>query len=166
MIKSGKKKNYNNKTKQIYVVDEKTDKREKMDVMDGKYCVYCGKWIMYPTAPYYAKITTRVAPCCCEECKAKTEKYVSNDKNYKVVLYLLLFIAALGVFTGALFNQNPRIVYPCVTGVGLAMMIFPYPISSFETFLITPISTVTLLTRILGLIISAAGIFFFIHLAM
>lgn len=162
----GKNRNYLDTENHIYIEDPETHQRQRKEIMQGEFCVYCGKWIMSPEAPFYANINTRVAPCCCSECRDKTEKYVEQDKTYKIVLYAIMFIAALGVFTGALFSQNPRVVYPCVCGVGLAMLFFPYPITSFETFLRSPIRKVTAMTRIIGAVILAAGLFFFVNLAL
>ena len=165
MANNGKGKNSDYKRDgYIYVETSDSKKPVKMDIMEGDFCYYCGKWIVSDKAPQYAVIKTRVAPCCCTACKEKTEKYVERDKNYKIVLYAAMFFAALAVFGGALFSENPMVVYPAVTLVGVAMIAFPYPITSFETFSKNPIKKVTMLTRILGGIIACVGLFFLLTL--
>ena len=130
---------------------------------EGLYCVNCGKFFENGHAPLEVRAISRDFPVCSEECKAATERYVENDKKYKTVLYLIMFFAAIGIFIGALFSENPKIYCPCVMAVGLAFIMFPYPISSFETFLNHSIKKITLLTRTLGVIILGAGTFFLIN---
>lgn len=129
----------------------------------GRKCVYCGKAVPEYNAPFYATAITREFPVCSEACKAGVEDYVERDRKFKPVLYILMFFGSIGVFIGAIFGEHPMIVYPCIALIGAAMLIFPYSIYSFETFLGTPIKTVTLLMRLIGIVILGVGIFFLVY---
>ena len=130
---------------------------------NGRKCVYCGKPVSEYNAPFYATAITREFPVCSEACKAGVEAYVEKDRKFKPVLYVLMFFGSIGVFIGAIFGEHPMIVYPCITLIGAAMAIFPYPIYSFETFLGTSIKTVTLLMRLIGVVIFGVGVFFLVY---
>lgn len=143
---------------------KRTTKKFNPKSYDEHQCVYCGKNLENGKAPFRAKAITRDFPVCSETCKEATEAYVEKDKKLKVFLYLVLFFAAIGIFIGAIFGENPKIYCPCVMAAGLAFIFFPYPISSFETFLDNSIKSVTRLTRLIGLIVFAAGLFFLLYL--
>jgi predicted nucleic acid-binding Zn ribbon protein len=147
------------------IKDDRSGKKYRR-IAGGNKCVNCGKAVTDYEAPYYAMVTTRKFPVCSKECQEMTLAYVEKDKKYKTYLYLIMFFAAIGVFIGAIFSENPYIVYPCVALTGLAFLLFPYPIYSFDTFLKTPIKTVTLIFRIIGIILICLGIFFFVKLAL
>lgn len=128
----------------------------------GMQCVYCGKKLDQ-TVPekdkLYAKATTRQFPVCCEECKKGVEDYVAADKKNKIHFYQVLTICMFMSLIGALFNKW-WISFPGMIVGGLAFIIFPYPITSFETFLNYSIKGMTRLVRIIGLVILAAGVAF------
>ena len=130
----------------------------------GRKCVYCGRELANEKAKFYAHVHTREFPVCSEECKGKTEEYVAKDKKFKWFFYMGLIICAVVILIGALLGGKPQIVYPGITIGGLAIFFFPYPISSFETFLGTSIKRVTGITKTLGLVFILIGIFFLIAL--
>ena len=65
-------------------------------------CVYCGKAL--PENKLMAKVHTRSFGVCCEECRARTERYVQLDRRFKTALYLLVFAGGLGFMISAFFG--------------------------------------------------------------
>ena len=102
----------------------------------GTKCVYCGKKLSIEQENIYAKVHTRSFPVCSDRCKENTEKYVKQDSKYKIYLYLLLIVCSIFILIGAFAGEQPLIVF------------------------------VTNLTRIIGVIIIVAGIFFAIVLSL
>lgn len=114
-------------------------------------CVYCGKAL--PEKPFKAKVHTRSFAVCSAACRARTETYVARDKRFKLVMYLLIFAGGLGFIISAMFGKGAHAMLGAYTGqilAGLAFLLLPYPISSFETFHAMSIRSVTRLTRIIG----------------
>ncbi len=140
--------------------------RKASKYASGTKCVYCGKKLLIEQDNIYAKVHTRSFPVCSDRCKENTEKYVKQDSKYKIYLYLLLIVCSIFILIGAFAGEQPLIVFPGLAIGGLGLLLFPYPITSFETFLGTSIKFVTNLTRIIGVIIIVAGIFFAIVLSM
>ncbi len=123
-------------------------------------CVYCGKAL--PENKLMAKVHTRSFGVCCEECRARTERYVQLDRRFKTALYLLVFAGGLGFMISAFFGgDGPLHMVGAYIGqlvAGLAFLAFPYPISSFETFHSMSISRVTKSTRMSGLVLSVSAV--------
>ena len=67
-------------------------------------CVYCGKAL--PENKLMAKVHTRSFGVCCEECRARTERYVQLDRRFKTALYLLVFAGGLGFMISAFFGGD------------------------------------------------------------
>lgn len=125
-------------------------------------CVYCGKKI--EEGKYKAKAITREFPVCSEECAGKTERYVAQDKKYKIVLYVIIFICAVGILLNVLANRGMQLIYAVQILAGLGFLLFPYPVSSFESFYSCSISKVKLISRIIGLFFILWGTFLLVNL--
>lgn len=123
-------------------------------------CVYCGKELT--KKQWKARVRTRSFGVCDKACQEKTERYVQADRRYKGVLYLLVFIGGLGFALSAFLGGESEVrmlgAYVGQFIAGMAFIVFPYPITSFETFFDTPIQKVTRITRIVGVFLTAAAV--------
>lgn len=120
-------------------------------------CVYCGKEL--PEKPYKAKAHTRSFAVCSEDCKQKTETYVQKDKKWKTLMYLLIFVGGIGFLLSAIFGGDNMLgAYIGQVIGGLAFLLLPYPITSFETFHAMSIRGVTRLCRVIGAVLTVWGI--------
>lgn len=145
-----------------YYVGQKTKPKKEDKHAYGNQCVYCGKKLD-TTIPdkekLYAQGPTRLFPVCSEECRLGTEAYVEADKTHKPHFYWMFLLCGIMLLAGALLNKW-WICFPGMCIGGLAFLIFPYAITSFDSFLLYSIKGITRTTRIIGFIILAAGIFF------
>ncbi|MDO4269679.1 MAG: hypothetical protein Q4C72_02025 [Eubacteriales bacterium] len=123
-------------------------------------CVYCGREL--PEKPLKAKAHTRSFNVCSEECRARTEEYVQKDKRFKTAMYLLIFVGGLGFLGSAFFGGNgPLYMLAAYIGqlvAGLAFLLLPYPVISFESFHAVSIRGVTRLSRIIGALLSVSAV--------
>lgn len=126
-------------------------------------CVYCGKILSKKCVK--AKAHMREFWVCDDECKKETEKYVKLDKKYKLTMYLMIFVGGIGFMISALFGSGAHMMFGAYIGqiiAGVAFLIFPYPIISFETFMTTSIRTVKRISRLIGAGFIVWGIMLFI----
>ncbi|WP_283673404.1 hypothetical protein [Butyricicoccus sp. Marseille-Q5471] len=123
-------------------------------------CVYCGRDL--PEKPVQAKVHTRSFEVCSEQCRTRTEQYVKNDKRFKTAMYLLIFVGGTGFVISAFFGGTDSLhmlgAYIGQLVAGLAFLLMPYPVSSFESFHSMSISGVTRLTRIIGTVLSVSAV--------
>ncbi|MGE4549504.1 MAG: TRASH domain-containing protein [Intestinibacillus sp.] len=122
-------------------------------------CVYCGKPL--PERPLRAKVHTRAFEVCCEACREQTERYVKQDKKWKLLMYLMIFVGGTGFLLSAFLGSGRYGMTGAYAGqilAGLAFLFFPYPIASFETFHAMSIKAVTLLCRVIGLVFVIWGV--------
>ncbi len=117
-------------------------------------CVYCGK---KGEKLDRFKAVTQYYPVCSEECKTKAKDYVKLDKRFKTPLYFIIFACAITILISAIKGTMSQALYIAQIVFGVAMIVLPFPISSFETFKKCPIRTVKLVTRLVGLAFLAAG---------
>lgn len=146
--------------KKNYYIKKKEKKPDKHAY--GNQCVYCGKKLdttLPEKEKLYAKATSRKFPVCSEECAKGVEEYVEADRTHKKHFYWLLMICAFASLIGALLNLW-WVSFPGMVVGGCAFLIFPYPFTSFDTFLNYGIKDLTRVTRIIGFVILAAGVFF------
>ena len=130
-------------------------------IAKGDQCTYCGKKIdtSKPDEIEYAKAIKRYFPVCSSECENEVAKYVENDKKHKKHFYTMLTVCAFMTLIGAITNHSIIAFIGVIIG-GLSFMIFPYPITSFETFVNNSIKTTTKIVRVIGALITIAGLFF------
>lgn len=129
----------------------------------GDRCVCCGKALSAESPALYVTARTRSFPVCSGACREEAEEYVRRDRKNKVFLYLLLFLASVAILIGSVVHDPSFFLYPAVCVAGLGLILFPYPITSFETFFSCPMRRVTLVCRVLGGVLVALGIFFFVY---
>ena len=128
------------------------------DCVPGDKCVYCGKHLEGRLSEHhYARATTRCFPVCDETCERGLEKNVHADKRMKPFLYIGLLICAVLVFFSALVGHQGFVLHIATIIAGIAFVLFPYPITSFETFQSASIRTVTRVFRAIGGILICAG---------
>lgn len=120
-------------------------------------CVYCGK--KFEDDSIKASGLTREFAVCCETCKEGTERYVQMDKKYKLYMYLAIFVAAVSILLNVVLGKGMALIYCMQVLAGIAFLIFPYPISSFESFYSCPIKAVVWVCRIIGLFFILFGIY-------
>lgn len=130
-------------------------------VPEQKYCVYCGR--LLPESPLKVPVRTRGFHVCSEGCREQAEQYVRNDKKLKLVLYSLILIAAMLILAAAVSANGMRLSYLAQIVAGAGFLLFPYPISSFETFLTCPIRMVKLISRGIGILFIGFGMFLFLY---
>lgn len=122
-------------------------------------CVYCGKGITQQ--PIKAMANTRKFSVCSEQCKDRMETYIKQDKKYKLIMYMMIFVGGCGFLISALFGKGSQGMLVAYLGqilAGVAFLLFPYPIISFETFFSVPIKKVTMISKILGSILIVWGL--------
>lgn len=130
-------------------------------IAKGEQCTYCGKKLDTSNLNEieYAKAIKRYFPVCSIECENELIKYVENDKKHKMHFYTMLTVCALMTLIGAITNYSVVAFIGVVIG-GLSFIIFPYPITSFETFVNNSIQTTTKIVRVIGILIFIVGLFF------
>lgn len=122
-------------------------------------CVYCGKNLALENI--FAKAHTREFGVCSNNCKSKTEDYVQKDKKYKLSMFLLILLGGLGFMASILFGNgenNMMLAYLGQILAGIAFLLFPYPIVSFETFFTTPIKKIIVISKVVGIFFIVWGI--------
>jgi hypothetical protein len=133
------------------------------NVAAGDRCVCCGRPIS-SDPPLTVIVRTRSFPVCSEACRTETETYVQADRKNKIYLYLIFFICAIGILAGSLAHNQSLFLYPAISLAGVGLTLFPYPITSFETFFSCPIRRVTAVCRAVGVLLAVLGIFFLVAL--
>lgn len=130
-------------------------------IAEGHKCTYCGKKLdmSNPDEVNYAKAIKRYFPVCSDTCEQEVTKYVENDRKHKKHFYTMLTVCAFTTLIGVLINK-PIVAFIGVIIGGLSFVIYPYPITSFETFVNNSIKTTTRIVIIIGTIITLAGMFF------
>lgn len=130
-------------------------------IAKGDQCIYCGKKLkdIDEDDKLYAKAIKRYFPVCSEDCENEVTKYVENDKKHKKHFYTMFTVCAFTTLIGVLINR-PVVSFVGVIIGGLSMVLFPYPITSFETFVNNSIKTTTRIVMVIGTIITLAGMFF------
>ena len=131
----------------------------------GNKCTYCGKKLNTANEEEieYAKAIKRYFPVCSKTCEDELARYVENDKKHKKHFYTMFTACAFITLIGVLINK-PIVSFIGVVIGGLSMVLYPYPITSFETFVNNPIKMTTRIVMIVGTIITLAGLVF-IYLA-
>lgn len=117
-------------------------------------CVYCGK---KGEDLEHFKAVTQYYPVCSDACKTKAKDYIALDKRFKTFLYFIIFGCAITILISAIKGTMSNALYIAQIVFGAALIILPFPISSFETFKKCPIRTVKLITRLVGAAFLAAG---------
>ena len=130
-------------------------------IAKGDQCIYCGKKLkdIDEDDKLYAKAIKRYFPVCSEECEKEVTKYVENDKKHKKHFYIMFTVCAFTTLIGVLINR-PIVSFIGVIIGGLSMALFPYPITSFETFVNNSIKSTTRIVLIVGGIITIVGLYF------
>jgi len=123
-------------------------------------CVYCGKPISAESPPFIAEGRTRRFPACGAACKEATEAYIQADRKWKVGLYLILLVCAVLILISALSGQPGTLTYIAVLLAGAGFLLFPYPITTFETFQSCCIRRVTQISWVLGVILIVLSLVF------
>lgn len=131
------------------------------NIAPGDRCVYCGKPLGPESPALFVTVRTRSFPVCSAECRERADEYVRGDRKNKKFLYLVLFVCAVAILVGSIVRNSFLLLDPAVCLAGLGLILFPYPITSFETFSGCPMRRVTLVCRVLGVILIALGIIFF-----
>lgn len=152
------KKKSKKRLKKIYSLESEPT----YSIAKGDRCVCCGRPVPLDSPPFLAVAHTRKFPVCSKQCLAETESYVYQDKRYKVHFYIMLFLCAALILIGSLNNESPIFIYPAISVAGLDLILFPYPITSFETFFSCSICRLKLICRILGVLLLLLGILFLI----
>lgn len=131
------------------------------DLAHWDRCVYCGRPVSVEAPPFIAAGRTRRFPACSEACKNATEAYVQADRKGKLGLYLILMVCAVIILIAALGGQQNVLMYAAVLLAGIGFLVFPYPITTFETFQSCCIRRVTQISRGLGVILILLSLAFF-----
>ena len=132
------------------------------NIAPGDRCVYCGKALSPEFGQLFVTARTRSFPVCSEECRELADEYVLADRKKKKFLYLILFLCSIAILIGSVLHDPSLLIYPAIGLAGLGMILFPYPITSFETFFACPMRRVVLICRVLGAALILLGIFFFV----
>lgn len=132
----------------------------ELEIARGDKCVCCGLPVRSEKPPFLVDVKTRRFPVCSEACVAHTKAFVEKDQRFKRFFYYGLVICALLILIGSAANESPYLIFSGVCVAGLTMILFPYPVSYFNSFFACPIRRVTLLTRLIGVAITALGAFF------
>lgn len=138
---------------------------EKIEAVRGERCVCCGKPLAEGGQAFVAQVQTRCFHTCSTACKEATERYVQADKRQKIWLYLILLLSAIGILISAVDQTKGAmhlLTYVSIFLAGFGFLVFPYPITSFETFLSCPIRRVTAISRGIGILFCALAVLFFI----
>lgn len=125
-------------------------------------CVFCGQ--PFGARPLRVKVKERTFPVCSETCKHSTQDYLAKDKKYKLPLFLVIFVAAIVIMLTALRAGNMLGAHVMQVLVGLAFMVWPYPVANFTTFERCPIVTTKRIIRVVGFALAAFGIILVVHL--
>lgn len=130
-------------------------------IAEGDQCTYCGKKLtdVPDENRLYAKAIKRYFPVCSETCETQVRNYVENDRKHKKHFYTMLTVCAFTTLIGVLLNR-PTVSFIGIIIGGLSLVLYPYPITSFETFVNNPIKTTTRIVMILGTILTLIGMFF------
>lgn len=121
-------------------------------------CVYCGNQL--PEKPLTVKVKETDFEVCSQTCQQASEKYLARDKKLKMVLYLVVFAAAIVIILTAIAEGSMVGANIAQIAVGLAFIVLPYPISNFTTFKSCPVRTTVLITRIVGAVLLVSGVVF------
>lgn len=135
---------------------------DEAEIARGDKCVCCGLPVYAEDPPFLVPIHTRRYPVCSEKCAEHTTRYVAQDQKFKRFFYYGLVICAMLILIGSIANESPYLIFSGVCVAGLDMILFPYPVSYFNSFFSCPIRRVTLLTRLIGVVLTALGIFFLV----
>ena len=138
----------------------------KDNIAPGDRCVYCGKALSPESGQWLVTVRTRSFPVCSDECREQADAYVQADRKNKKFLYLVLFLCAIAILIGSVVHDPSLFLYPAISLAGLGLILFPYPITSFETFFGCPIRRVVFISRILGGMLILLGIFFLLAIRM
>ena len=130
---------------------------------DMTSCVYCGKKIPANPSPFSVHVVTRSHPVCSLECRQGVEEFVRKDKKNKKFMYYFLVLAALLILVGSLiFLKSMKLLGPGIAAAGCRMFFFPYPVNYFDNFYGCCIKKTTVISRVIGAVLMALGVFFFI----
>ena len=136
------------------------NQEEEITLVESDKCVFCGKALnLKPNSSLYATVVKKKFPVCSEICLDKTNKYLTNDKKHKKHFYWMFTLCGILTFGGIIINYS-LLAFIGVIIAGLSFLIFPYPISSFESFTYWPIKKMNFTVRIIGLILLLVGVFF------
>ena len=124
-------------------------------------CVFCGQ--PFEERPLRVKVKERTFPICSETCKIATEQYLAKDKKYKLPLFLVIFVAAIIIMITAITEGNMLAANVMQILVGLAFILWPYPVANFTTFEKCPIQTTKRIIRIIGFILAFFGVILVIN---
>ena len=136
--------------------------------VESERCVYCGAPL--PTVPVdcvmrdwtWVHAGTRFFPVCDARCAERAEGYLARDRARKRLLYLVLMLAAVIILVAALMELSGAMLYLATLIAGLGFILFPYPITSFETFLGCPMRATLRICRVLGVALCAAAAVLFL----
>lgn len=139
-------------------------RNRKIESVRGERCVYCGKPLAKESGSFAAMVHSRKFHTCSDLCREATERYAQQDGRKKIWLYLILFFCSVGIIISAIGVSGRTagsFMYGSIFFAGVGFLVFPYPITSFETFLRCPIQKVTAISRGVGSILCVLGILFF-----
>ena len=143
----------------------KDSKNTKVEFAGGDKCVYCGKPVTGSpkTVSVAGRITTKSFPLCSTACKDSADAYIAKDKKLKKYMYLMVLAAAACILVSALSTNLGMLMYLGLALSGVAFIVFPYPISMFETFQRRSIKSVILICRILGAVLIVLAAVFAVY---
>ena len=130
-------------------------KKRVKEKADLKTCVYCGR--VLPEKPVEVKVKTTTFNVCSDECRLETERYLALDKRFKLPLYIVIMAAAIVTLIIAISGGNMNYSYIMQVAVGIAFVIWPYPVSIFTTFQNNSIQFIVKVTRVVGIILAVFG---------
>jgi hypothetical protein len=135
----------------------------KESVQSRRRCAYDGEILSKQVEE--VALEDKVLKVCDRDCQVKLQKYLAKERKYKVPLFLLLFVAALAILVSAIFDQGMFYIYFFEVAVGLAFIIWPYPISAANTYFNTHITKIVFAIRIVGIAIALIGVamILFVH---
>lgn len=152
----------NNKKKRV---KKEAYRSEKMESVRGERCIYCGNSLGEGNNSFTAMVRIRRFHTCSAPCQAAAERYVQQDRKEKTWLYLIVFAGAIGIMVSALGiagGATRFVMYGSILLAGLGFLLFPYPITSFETFLTCSIRKVTAISRGVGALLCVLAVLFFL----
>lgn len=141
--------------KNKYINKDVTSK-SKIDKLSGVHCLYCGA----PVSQQAIEINANTHPfaVCCSDCKDKAEKYIKQDKTFKILLYVMICIAAMIFILSAIFGGEKLSSFLTLIISGIGFILFPHPVSYIETFSRYSIRKIKFLSRSIGFTLAIFGV--------
>lgn len=118
-------------------------------------CLYCGNTIKDQSLRVNVKKDTY--PVCCEDCRIKAEEYIEKERRQKVILYCIMFFSAVGYLVIVAFNLKWNGIGAIPICAGIAIMLFPYPVTSYKSLSNCPVKNLIKACKIVGILFAVFG---------